>query len=99
NAFNVQKFPISKLTPIRVYLLRTAVTDATRYDLDGKPVGQVSEGQEKELNAGRTSGIAGGRKNRPCWPGRRGGGHDCKMTQLSAGKARHKTFLLFLTGM
>ncbi|EAP6509406.1 proQ/FINO family protein [Escherichia marmotae] len=38
---------VSCITSRRVYLLRTAVTGATRYDLDGKPAGQVSEDEAK----------------------------------------------------
>lgn len=38
---------VSSITSRRVYLLRTAVTGATRYDLDGKPAGQVSEDEAK----------------------------------------------------
>lgn len=37
----------SCITSRRVYLLRTAVTGAIRYDLDGKPAGQVSEDEAK----------------------------------------------------
>ncbi|HBE2842531.1 TPA: proQ/FINO family protein [Escherichia coli] len=38
---------VSCITSRRVYLLRTAVTGATRYDLDGNPAGQVSEDEAK----------------------------------------------------
>ncbi|HBL7616866.1 TPA: proQ/FINO family protein [Escherichia coli] len=38
---------VSCITSRRVYLLRTAVTGATRYDLDGKPAGLVSEDEAK----------------------------------------------------
>lgn len=45
----------SCITSRRVYLLRTAVTGVTRYDLDGKPAGQVSEDEAK--NAQRCLAI------------------------------------------
>ncbi|EGA0673610.1 proQ/FINO family protein [Escherichia coli] len=38
---------VSCITSRRVYLLRTAVTGTTRYDLRGKPAGQVSEDEAK----------------------------------------------------
>lgn len=37
----------SCITSRRVYLLRTSVTGAIRYGLDGKPAGQVSEDEAK----------------------------------------------------
>ncbi|GHL84617.1 hypothetical protein ECZU36_59010 [Escherichia coli] len=64
---------VSCITSRRVYLLRTAVTGATRYDLDGKPAGQVSEDEAK--NAQRWLAIRDRRweKNRPLWPGQQAG--------------------------
>lgn len=45
----------SCITSRRVYLLRTSVTGVTRYDLDGKPAGQVSE--DEAQNARRWLAI------------------------------------------
>ncbi len=66
----------SCITSRRAYLLRTAVTGATRYDLDGKPAGLVSEDEAKnaqrwlairdrrwEKKQAALAGAAGGEKS------------------------------------